>query len=227
VTGIGLLADIPIWNGRQLAGNWDVIWYYTDQHVRYTLLSVSLGSLIAVPLSYGAVRRPSTYPALLTITNAIYAIPSIALFVILAPALGFTNDKPIVVAMTLYTLVILVRNIVEAIRSVPDSVLRAADGMGYRPMARFFGVELPLALPGIVAGLRLAVVSTVSLISVGALVGRGGLGKLFKDGRDRHIVVELWSGVIAVVVIALVLDALVVLVGWFATPWRRAGTATA
>lgn len=218
-----MIADAPIWNGKQLAGNWDVIWYYLAQHTRYTLIAVGLGTLLSIPLAYLAIRRPSTYPFLLTVTNAIYAIPSVALFVMLAPALGFTNDRPIIVAMTLYTLVILVRNIVEAIRSVPPSVLQAADGMGYRRMARFFGVEVPLAIPGIVAGLRLATVSTVSLISVGALIGRGGLGRLFKDGRDRHIVVELWSGVVAIVVLALVLDALVLLAGRVVTPWLRAG----
>jgi osmoprotectant transport system permease protein len=221
-----VIADAPIWSGKQLAGNWDVIWYYAQQHVRYTVIAVFLGSLLAVPLSLVAVRAPRTYPALLAATNAVYAIPSVALFVILSPALGFTNDKPIVTAMALYTLVILLRNIVESIRSVPESVLRSADGMGYRPLSRFFTVELPLAVPGIVAGLRLAVVSTVSLISVGALIGRGGLGRLFKDGRDRHIVVELWSGVVAVVVIALVLDALLVLAGRVATPWTRAGRST-
>ena len=156
-------------------------------------------------------------------TNVIYAIPSIALFVILGPWLGFTNDKPIVTAMTLYTLVILVRNIVESVRSVPDAVVRAADGMGYRRLHRFVTVELPLAVPGLVAGLRLATVSTVSLISVGALIGRGGLGRLFSDGRARRIVVELWAGLFAVVVLALVLDALLVLAGRWATPWRRVG----
>ena len=108
---------------------------------------------------------------------------------------------------------------------MPDAVVRAADGMGYRPLRRFVAVELPLALPGIVAGLRLATVSTVSLISVGALIGRGALGRLFSDGRARGIVVELWAGLIAVVVLALVLDALLVLAGRLATPWRagRAG----
>lgn len=221
-----MIADVPIWSGRQLAGNWDVIWYYGAQHVRYTIVAVAIGTALSIPLSYLAVRRPASYPALLVVTNAIYAIPSIALFVMLAPALGFTNDKPIITAMALYTLVILVRNIVEAIRSVPDSVIRAADGMGYRPLARFLTVELPLALPGIVAGLRLAVVSTVSLISVGALIGRGGLGKLFRDGRDRHITIELWSGVLAIVVIALTLDAMLLLAGRYATPWRRAGRST-
>ena len=94
--------------------------------------------------------------------------------------------------------------------------------MGYRPLRRFVTVELPLALPGIVAGLRLATVSTVSLISVGALIGRGALGRLFSDGRARGIVVELWAGLLAVVVLALVLDALLVLAGRLATPWRRA-----
>lgn len=218
-----MIADAPIWSGKQLAGNWDVIWYYSQQHVRYTVVAVAVGTLLAMPLSLGAVRAPRTYPVLLAVTNGIYAIPSVALFVLLSPWLGFVNDKPIVVAMILYTLVILVRNIVEALRSVPDAVLRSADGMGYRPLARFFAVELPLAVPGIVAGLRLAVVSTVSLISVGALVGRGGLGRLFTDGRARHIVVELWAGVVAIVVIALVLDGICVLAGRVATPWMRAG----
>lgn len=222
-----MIADAPIWSGKQLAGNWDVIWYYTQQHVRYTVIAVALGAALSLPLAFAAVRVPRTYPALLAATNAVYAIPSIALFVMLSPWLGFTNDKPIVTAMALYTLVILLRNIVEAIRSVPDSVLRSADGMGYRRVSRFLTVELPLAVPGIVAGLRLAVVSTVSLISVGALIGRGGLGRLFKDGRDRHIVVELWSGLIAVVVIALVFDALLVLAGRVATPWTRAGKSSA
>ena len=130
---------------------------------------------------------------LLAVTNVIYAIPALALFVLLGPSLGFTNDKPIVVAMTLYTLVILVRNTVEGIRAVPEPVLRSADAMGYRPFHRFRALELPLALPSIIAGLRLATVSTVSLISVGAIIGRGGLGRMFADGHARRINVELWA----------------------------------
>jgi osmoprotectant transport system permease protein len=223
----GLLADAPIWSGPQLAGNWDVIRYYTIEHLRYTIIAVSIGTALSLPLSYLAVRRPTTYPVLLVGTNIIYAVPSIAMFVILGPWLGFTNDKPIVTAMALYTLVILVRNIVESIRSVPDSVVAAADGMGYRRLRRFVSVELPLALPGIVAGLRIATVSTVSLISVGALIGRGGLGRLFSDGRARGIEVELWAGLIAVVVLALVLDAMLLLAGRLATPWLRVGRARA
>jgi osmoprotectant transport system permease protein len=219
---MSLIADVPIWSGPQLAGNWDVIRYYTLQHLRYTVVAVTLGTLLSLPLSYLATRRPSTYPVLLVATNVVYAIPSIALFVVLGPWLGFTNDKPIITAMVLYSLVILVRNIVESVRSVPGAVVRAADGMGYRSLRRFVTVELPLALPGIVAGLRLATVSTVSLISVGALIGRGALGRLFSDGRARGIAVELWAGLVAVIALALVLDALLLLAGRLATPWRRA-----
>ena len=178
-----VLADVPIWSGPQLAGNWDVIWYYTLQHLRYTIIAVTIGTAVALPL--GVPRRPPAARRIRCCSwrrTSIYAIPSIALFVILGPWLGFTNDKPIVIAMALYTLVILVRNIVESVRSVPEAVVAAADGMGYRPLRRFVAVELPLALPGIVAGLRLATVSTVSLISVGALIGRGALGRMFTDG---------------------------------------------
>jgi osmoprotectant transport system permease protein len=218
---VNLLAAAPLWNGRQLSGNWDVIWYYTLQHARYTVLAVVFGLLLALPLAYLAVRRPFTYPALLTVTNIIYAIPALTLFVLLSPALGFTNDKPIVVAMTLYTLVILVRNIVEGIRAVPEPVLRAADAMGYRSFKRFWAVELPLALPGIVAGLRLATVSTVSLISVGAIIGRGGLGRMFSDGYVRNINIEIWAALVATMVLALVFDLLIYSAGRAATPWSR------
>lgn len=210
------------WSGHQLAGNWDVIWYYVVQHLRFTLIAVLLGTAVSLPLAYVAIRRPALYPPILSVTNVVYAVPSIALFVLLSPVFGFTSDTPVVFAMTLYTLIIIVRNLVESVRSVPESVVLAADGMGFRRLPRFVRVELPLALPGIVAGLRLATVSTVSLISVGALIGRGGLGRLFTDGRKRSIVVELWAGVLAIVVLALVLDALLVLAGWLGTPWEKA-----
>jgi osmoprotectant transport system permease protein len=220
-------ADAPLWSGRQLEGNWDVIWYYTFQHLRYTILAVLLGLVLAVPAGYAAVRHRSLYPVLLVITNVMYAVPALTLFVMLAPALGYTNDKPIVIAMALYTLVILVRNLVESIRSVPEPVIRAADGMGYRPLRRFLGVELPLALPGVVAGLRLATVSTVSLISVGAIIGRGALGRMFSDGFQRKINMEIWSALVAVIVLALVLDLVIYLLGRFATPWTRVRRASA
>ena len=218
---MSLLADAPLWNGRQLAGNWDVVWYYAVQHLRYTVLAVCFGFVLALPLAYLAVRRQRSYPLLLGVTNVIYAVPALTLFVVMGPWLGFTNDKPIIVAMTLYTLVILVRNIVEGIRAVPEPVLRAADGMGFRPFRRFASVEMPLALPGVVAGLRLATVSTVSLISVGAIIGRGGLGRLFSDGYQRRINIEIWAGLVTTMLLALVLDLLIYAAGRQATPWAR------
>lgn len=233
VTAFRIDTEQASWSGPQLAGNWDVIAHWFLEHVRFTLTAVSAGTLISLPLAYVAIRWPKTYPAMLTVTNVVYAVPSIALIVMLASLnsnvfgvvkFSYLSDAPVVVAMTLYTLIILVRNIVEAVRSVPDAVVRAADGMGYRRLVRFVTVELPLGLPGVVAGLRLATVSTVSLISIGALSGRGGLGRLFADGRRRGIVVELWSGIVAIVVLALALDALLVLIGWLSTPWTRVHT---
>jgi len=210
------------WSGHKYAGNFDVVAYYLVQHTRFTIIAMVLGTSVSLPLAYLAVRRPGTYPVLLSATNVLYAIPSLALFILLGTWIGFLNDRPIVIAMALYSLIILVRNIVEAVRSAPQSAVQAAEGMGYRPLAQFVRVELPLALPGIVAGLRLATVSTVSLISVGALIGRGGLGRLFTDGRRRSIAAELWSGVISIVALALLLDALLLLAGRLATPWLRA-----
>jgi osmoprotectant transport system permease protein len=215
----------PYWNGPQLSGNWDVIRYYTAEHIRFTLIALALGVLFAFPIAYLSHRRPVLYPPILAMTNVIYAIPSLALFALLGPFLGYTNDKPIIVAMALYTLVILVRNIVEGLRAVPRNVTDAATGLGYGRLRQFAGVELPLAIPTIIAGMRLAAVSTISLITVGGAIGKGALGRMFADGIDRGIDVELTSGVIAVVLLALVADALLLTAGWLLTPWTRARTA--
>ncbi|MFT3851739.1 MAG: ABC transporter permease [Ilumatobacteraceae bacterium] len=217
-----IAAAPPYWNGPQLAGNWDVIRYYTIEHIRFTIVAVGLGLLVAFPLAYLAHRRPWLYPPMLAGTNVVYAIPSLAMFTLLGPFFGFTNDKPIVVAMALYTLVILVRNVVEGLRAVPRSVTDAATGLGYGSFRRFVAVELPLAVPTIVAGLRLATVSTISLITVGGAIGKGALGRMFADAIDRQIPVELWSAVIAVVVLALVADVLLLAAGRALTPWTRA-----
>jgi osmoprotectant transport system permease protein len=212
----------PYWNGPQLSGNWDVIRYYTAEHIRFTLIALVLGVVFAFPIAYLALRRPIVYPPVLAITNVIYAIPSLALFGLLAPFLGYTNDKPIILAMALYTLVILVRNIVEGLRAVPSNVTDAATGLGYGRLRRFFGVELPLAVPTIIAGLRLATVSTISLITVGGAIGKGALGRMFSDGIDRGIDKELWAGIVAVIVLALIADTLILALGRALTPWARA-----
>ncbi len=212
----------PTWSGRQWAGNWDVIWHYGWVHIQLTVTSLAIGMVMALLLAYLAHRQPITYPVILAVTNIAYAIPSIALFIVLASTFGFTSDRPVVLAMALYTLVILVRNIVEGLRTVPAHVVTAATAMGYGPLRRFVAVELPLAIPGIVAGLRIAVVSTISLVSVGSLVGHGGLGRLFEDGDARDISQELWAGLLAIVVLALVADIIVLVAGRLLTPWVRA-----
>ena len=212
----------PTWSGPQLAGNWDVIWYYLWLHVQYTVVAVALGTLVALPLGWCGYRWRSTYAPLLTFTNLVYAIPSVAMFVMLSPWLGITNDKPVVVAMALYTLVILVRSLVEGLRAVPPATVTAATAMGYGPLRRFVSVELPLAMPNVIAGIRLATVSTVSLISVGGLIGRGALGRLFSDGFRRDIEVEVRAAIVAIVALALVADLLILVVGRLLTPWARA-----
>lgn len=221
LSGRFVASNPPNWSGAQYSGNWDVVWYWTQVHIRYTVIALALGCAVALPLSYLAHRRPRTYPPMLAVTNALYAIPSIAMFVLLGPALGFTNDRPVIVAMAIYSLVILVRNLVESLRAVPPAVTDAAIAMGIGPFRRFVTVELPMAAPGIIAGLRVATVSTISLISVGAVVGRGGLGRLFDDGFQRRITEELVAGLVAIVVLAMIADLLIVLVGRLLTPWLR------
>lgn len=218
-----ILAAGPSWNGPGWSGNWDVIFHYSWQHIRFTIASLVIGAIGALLLTYLAHRRPGVYPPLLGVTNAIYAIPSVTLFVILSPVFGVTSDLSLIVAMALYTLVILLRSFVEGLRSVPGHVTAAATAMGYRPLRRFLAVELPLAMPTAIAGLRLATVSTISLISVGGLVGRGGLGRLFEDGNVRDITNELWAGLFATVVLALAADALILVGGQMLTPWARQG----
>lgn len=211
----------PTWSGRTLEGNWDVIWHYALQHLRFTVVALALGCALAFPLAYLAHRRPGWYPSMLGAVNVVYAIPSITMFVLLAPAFGFTNDRPVVVAMALYSLVILVRNIVEGLRAVPAAVVDASTAMGYRPWRRFLAVELPLAVPSIVAGLRVAAVSTISLISVAGVIGRGALGRLFDDGRQRDITIEIVAGIAAVMALALVVDVAIYAAGRALTPWAR------
>ena len=132
------------------------------------------------------------------------------------------GTEPVIIGLAIYSLVILVRNLVEGLRGVPPEVTDAATAMGYRATRRLFAVELPLALPAIVAGLRVATVSTISLVSVGALIGTGGLGQLFIHGFQIDNPIEIWTGILLTVVLALVFDLLIVGGGRLLTPWTRA-----
>jgi osmoprotectant transport system permease protein len=214
----------PSWSGFGVGGNWDVIWHYTVVHLRITLFALLLGAVIAFPLGLIGSRWRRTYPPILGVSNVLYTIPSLSLIVVLGIGfgLGLLNDRPLIVALAVYTLAILVRNLVEGLRAVPDHVKEAALGMGYTPLRRLFAVELPLAVPAIIAGLRVAAVSTISLVSVGGVLGRGGLGFLFFEGYRRNRLTEIVAGIVASITLAVIFDVALVLSRRAMTPWMRA-----
>lgn len=207
------------WLGR----NTDVLAGLMVQHVRITLLALAIGVAVSFPLSLAAHRRPRLYPWILAATSVLYTVPSLALFVFLIYQFGL-NEWPVIVGLALYSLAILVRNTVEGLRAVPASVTEAAEAMGYPPVRRLFAVELPLAVPVIAAGLRVAAVSTISLVTVGALVGTGALGQLFTNGFLIGNTIEVLAGIVLIVALAVVADLLIVAAQRLGTPWVRAGT---
>src|ERR1041384_4060966 len=151
------------------------------EHVEIPLSALILGALIAFPIGLLAYRYRVTYGPILAITQVLYTVPSLALFVLLINAVGL-GQQPVIIGLTIYSLVILVRNLVEGLRGVPRETIDAATAMGFRQTRRLFAAELPIALPTVIAGLRLAAVSNISLVSIGALIGTGGLGQLFIHG---------------------------------------------
>ncbi len=199
------------------------IYAYTREHMVLTALSVGFGILIAMPLAVIATRRRAVAAIVVPVVNAIYTIPSVALLALLLATTG-TGRKPAVIALTLYSLAILVRNFLEGLRGVAGDVLDAADGMGYTPRRRLLRVELPLALPAIVAGIRLATVSTIGLVTVTFIVDQGGLGRFIQDGYQRDFHTPLVVGIVLSVVLAVIADLLLVRVERLVSPWRnRAG----
>jgi osmoprotectant transport system permease protein len=208
-------------NWGWLERNADVIGSYLVQHVRITAISLLLGVLLAFPIGLVGYRWRRAYPAILATTQVLYTIPSIALFVLLINVVGL-GEWPVIIGLAIYSLVVLVRNIVEGLRGVAPQVLDAATAMGYRQTRRLLTVELPLAVPAIVAGLRVAAVSTISLVSVGALIGAGGLGQLFIHGFQIDNPIEIVAGIVLTVVLAFVVDVLLVVAGRVLTPWERA-----
>ena len=161
------------------------------QHIVLVVVSVALGFLIAVPLALLVRRWRRAEGAVMGTTSALYSIPSLALFAIFVPITGLTT-RTVEIGLTIYSLVILVRNILTGLDGVPDDVREAARGMGYGPVRLFLGVEVPLALPSIVAGVRIATVSTVALATVGATVGHGGLGNELAEAIGSNSRLKRW-----------------------------------
>ena len=192
----------------------------TVEHLAITLASVALGVLIAFPLALLARRLPRLESAILGFSTGLYTIPSLALFPLLVPFTGLTRTT-VVIGLALYALTILVRAVLEGLRAVPAEVRESATGLGYGAGRLLARIELPLALPVMMAGLRVATVSTVALTTVGTLVSYGGLGNLIKDGVDTNFRAELLTAAVLCVVLALVLDVLLVLTQRLLTPWTR------
>ena len=196
----------------------------TVEHLVITLGAVALGVLIAFPLGLLARRLPRLEAAILGFSTGLYTIPSLALFPLLVPFTGLTITT-VVIGLALYALTILVRAVLEGLRSVPDEVKESATGLGYGSGRLLLRVELPLALPVMIAGLRVATVSTVALTTVGTLVSYGGLGNLIKDGVDTNFRAELFTAAVLCVLLALLLDVLLVLTQRLLTPWTRRAAA--
>jgi osmoprotectant transport system permease protein len=204
--------------------HWSEIFTLARSHVWLAGLPLILGLLIALPLGWAARQWSRLYPVLISASGLLYTIPSLALFIIMPIILGTQVLDPVnvVVAMTIYTVALLVRTVADGPGSVPDHVLQAARAMGYGGLRRFVGVELPLAVPVIAAGLRVAAVSNVSIVSVASLVGIAQLGNLMTDGYARLIYSEIIAGIVACVLLALVFDGLILAGQRLLTPWRRA-----
>lgn len=206
--------------GDYLSTRADLILDATVQHVALTAVSVGLGILLALPLGVLAFRSPRTRGLVLGTSTALYTIPSLAMFSLLLPFTGLSATT-VVVGLVLYSLTILVRNVLAGLQAVPPDVVEAAVGTGYGPTSLLLRVQLPLALPTLLAGVRVATVSTISLTTVGAILGNGGLGNLIFSGLRTQFQAEVLTATVLVVALAVVADVLLLLVQRAVTPWQR------
>ena len=193
------------------------------EHLELTFLAVGIGFLIALPLGILAFRHRRLYPPITWITGTLYTIPSLAFFVLLIPSLGLTIAN-IEVALVSYTLLILIRNIVTGLDGVSEDAKDAARGMGLTDRQILWRVEIPLALPVIVAGIRIATVTTIGLVTVSSLLGYGGLGYFILNGFQNFFATPLVLGAVLSALLAVVLDALLLQMEKLMSPWRRAST---
>jgi len=204
-----------------IVNNLDLIWELTVQHVRLSIPPIVLGFIISIPIGWFAYRFKLTRGLILTVAGLLYTIPSLAMFVILPAVLGISllSELNVTIALTVYAVAILARSVADALASVDPAVRESATAVGFSSFRRFWRVELPLAGPVILAGLRVAAVSTVALVTVGILIGVQSLGYLFTNGQQRGIVAQILAGVVMTMVVALVIDAVLVVLGRVLLPW--------
>ena len=210
-----------------IADNIDVILLAIWQHIVLTAVPLAAGFVISLGLAIWAVRKPVVYGPVTAVTGILYTIPSLAAFALLVPIFGFSMLVAFI-PLTTYTLLILFRNIVAGFQAVPSEVLEAADGMGYRPRERLLRVELPLAVPLMITGVRLAAVTLIGLATVASILGSsfGGLGQLITDGLQTFFPTKYVLGGVLSVLLALVVDFVLVRVERIATPWSRSRAGT-
>ena len=212
----------PFFDVGWLLDNLDQLAKRIGEHLLVTVIAVVIGFVLSFGLALLVRRRPRLYGPVLAVTGILYAIPSIALFVLFIPITGLSLLTA-EIALVSYTLVILVRNIVTGLRGVPAEVVEAASGMGFTPRERLWRVELPIALPIIIAGVRIATVTTIGLVTIATLTGMGGLGYLIVNiGIQRRFPTATITGVVTVVLLSTIVDVTLVALQRRLTPWARA-----
>src|SRR5881628_2545160 len=219
-TGVLGAADDPWIRWDWVSGHTQVIRAALMQHIELTVIAVVVGLVIAVPLGLLAWRQRFLRGPIFSVTGILYTIPSLALFAILIPFTGLTVLTA-EIGLVSYTLLILIRNIVIGLDSVPAEVREAARGMGYRRLNELAQVDFPLAVPAIIAGIRIAAVTTIGLVTVTALIGEGGLGSLILDGLIRDFKTPLVVGTVLSVGLAVVADVSLASLQRVITPWSR------
>lgn len=219
-TGVVGAVEDPWIRWSWISGHADVITAALVQHIQLTLIAVLVGLAIAVPLGLVAWRSRLVRGPIFSLTGILYTIPSLALFAFLLPFTGL-SILTAEIGLVGYTLLILVRNIVVGLNAVPDEVREAARGMGFRPLAELAQVDIPLAIPAIIAGVRIATVTTIGLVTVTALIGEGGLGSLIYDGLLRDFKTPLVVGTVLSVALAVVADLGLAGAQRVITPWAR------
>lgn len=195
------------------------------QHLWLAFIPVAIGIVLALPLGYLAARRAVLYQPVMNLGGIVYSIPSLALFVLIPAVItvGYVSPLNVLIGLTLYTIALLTRTVADALISVQGQTTQAAHAMGYRPLRQLLGVELPMALPVMFAGLRVATVANISLVSVGAVIGTGGLGTLFTNGFQLGSREAIITGIVLSMLIAALADVLLVLTQRWLTPWARVG----
>lgn len=207
--------------------NLDLIWELTLNHVRLSIIPILASFFLAIPLGWIAIRSQTARTIVITATSLLYTIPSLPLFVILPLVIGtqVLSDVNLIVALSIYGVAIMARSAADAFASVDSKTLDASTAMGFSALSRFFRVQLPLAGPVLLAGIRVVSVSTIALVSVGVIIGSQNLGRLFANGKQRGILEEVSVGIIISLLLALLFDLIIVLIGRTLMPWQQKVTA--